>query len=175
MSAKNTPEPGEEVAVLQTNLGRIVLRFLSDVAPNHVQNFKDLARSGFYDGTKFHRVIPGFMIQGGDPNSRSDDRSSHGMGGPGHSVKAEFNSTKHVRGILSAARSTNPDSAGSQFFLMVANSPHLDGQYTAYGQVVEGMEVVDKIVALPKDHRDNPLAENAAVIESATVANWPHE
>ena len=175
MNATNTPAVGEEVAVLQTNLGRIVLRFLSDVAPKHVQNFKDLTRSGFYDGTKFHRVIPGFMIQGGDPNSRSDDRSSHGMGGPGHSVPAEFNSTKHVRGILSAARSQDPNSAGSQFFLMVANSPHLDGQYTAYGQVVEGMDVVDQIVALPKDHRDNPKAENPAIIESATIAVWPIE
>ena len=173
MNTAKTPEPGEEVAVLQTNLGRIVLKFFPDVAPNHVQNFKDLARSGFYDGTKFHRVIPGFMIQGGDPNSRSDDRSTHGMGGPAHSVKAEFNSTKHVRGILSAARSQHPDSAGSQFFLMVANSPHLDGQYTAYGQVVEGMDVVDKIVALKRDGRDNPLPDNPAIVESATVVAWP--
>jgi cyclophilin family peptidyl-prolyl cis-trans isomerase len=173
MKAKNAPTAGEEVAVLQTNLGRIVLQFLSDVAPNHVQNFKSLARSGFYDGTKFHRVIPGFMVQGGDPNSRSEDRSVHGTGGPGHTVKAEFNSTKHVRGILSAARTAHPDSAGSQFFLMVANAPHLDGQYTAYGKVVEGMDVVDKIVALPRDGRDNPLPANPAVIETVTIVAWP--
>jgi peptidyl-prolyl cis-trans isomerase B (cyclophilin B) len=173
MDPNNTPAAGDEVAVLQTNLGRIVLGFLPEVAPKHVQNFKDLARAGFYDGTKFHRVIPGFMIQGGDPNSRSDDRNTHGTGGPGHSVKAEFSSTKHVRGILSAARSSDPDSAGSQFFLMVKDSTHLDGQYSAYGRVVEGMDVVDKIVAIPRDRRDNPNPENPAIIESATIATWP--
>jgi peptidyl-prolyl cis-trans isomerase B (cyclophilin B) len=168
-----TPAQGEEVAVLQTNLGRIVLRFLTGKAPNHVQNFKNLAREGFYDGTKFHRVIPGFMVQGGDPNSRSENRAIHGTGGPPNRVKAEFNDTRHVRGIVSAARSSDPDSAGSQFFLMVANSPHLDGQYSAYGEVVEGMDVVDKIVALPRDSRDNPLPENPAIIESVKIETWP--
>jgi cyclophilin family peptidyl-prolyl cis-trans isomerase len=158
-----------EVAVLHTNLGDITLRFFPDKAPNHVENFKKLAREGFYDGTKFHRVIPGFMIQGGDPNSKSDDRSRHGMGGPGHHVNQEFNDTRHVRGILSAARSSDPNSAGSQFFIMVATSTHLDGQYTAYGEVTDGMEVVDKIVALKRDGKDNPLPENPAIVESVVI------
>ncbi len=159
----------EELAVLHTNHGDIVLKFFPHKAPKHVESFKKLVRDGFYDGTKFHRVIPGFMVQGGDPNSKSDDRSRHGTGGPGYQVPAEFNDVKHVRGILSAARSSDPNSAGSQFFLMVAASPHLDGQYTAYGEVVEGMEVVDKIVSLRRDSRDNPLAENPAIIESAEI------
>jgi cyclophilin family peptidyl-prolyl cis-trans isomerase len=169
------PAQGEEVAVLQTNLGRIVLRFLADKAPNHVENFKKLARSGFYDGTKFHRVIPGFMVQGGDPNSKGDNRAAHGTGGPGYQVNQEFNDTRHTRGILSAARSSDPNSAGSQFFLMVADAPHLDGQYTAYGEVVEGMDVVDKIVALPRDQRDNPLPANPAIIEKATIEPYGQE
>lgn len=166
------PAPNEETAVLTTNLGRIVLRFLEDKAPKHVENFKKLAREGFYDGTKFHRVIPGFMIQGGCPNSKTDNRALHGTGGPGYKVKAEFNDVKHVRGILSAARSSDPNSAGSQFFLMVAKSAHLDGQYTAYGEVIEGMEVVDKIVDLPRDARDNPLPENPAIIEKVEIVPW---
>src|SRR5580704_19734659 len=115
------PETGtEEVAVLTTNLGDIVLRFHPEKAPEHVKNFKKLVQEGFYDGTKFHRVIPGFMIQGGDPNSKSDDRSIHGTGGPGYKINQEFNDTSHERGILSAARSSDPNSAGSQFFLMHA-------------------------------------------------------
>ncbi len=144
-------------AILSTRHGDITIEFLPEVAPNHVQNFLDLARSGFYDGTKFHRVIPGFMIQGGDPNSKEDDRRLHGTGGSGKNVKAEFNATKHVRGIVSMARAASPDSASSQFFIMVADSPHLDGQYSAFGKVVSGMDVADKIVAEDSDHRDNPL------------------
>lgn len=144
-------------AILSTRHGDITIEFLPEVAPNHVQNFLDLARSGFYDGTKFHRVIPGFMIQGGDPNSKEDDRRLHGTGGSGKNVKAEFNATKHVRGIVSMARAASPDSASSQFFIMVADSPHLDGQYSAFGKVVSGMDVADKIVAEDTDHRDNPL------------------
>jgi len=159
----------QEVAVLHTNLGDIVLKFHPKKAPGHVENFKKLVREGFYDGTKFHRVIPGFMIQGGDPNTKTGERHTHGTGGPGYQIKAEFNDTKHVKGILSAARSSDPNSAGSQFFLMVARSPHLDGQYTAYGEVVEGIEVVDKIVALPRDRGDNPLPANPAVIETAVI------
>ncbi|KKL28399.1 hypothetical protein LCGC14_2375540, partial [marine sediment metagenome] len=149
-------ELAETKAVIQTKFGDIVLRFFPDVAPVHVKNFVTLAKSGFYDGTTFHRVIPGFMVQGGDPNTKSDDRSTHGMGGPGHSVNAEFNERKHDRGIVSMARSGHPDSAGSQFFIVVKNSPFLDGQYTAFGQVTSGMEVADKIVDLPRDARDNP-------------------
>ena len=108
---------GKEVAVIETVHGKIKLEFFEDKAPGHVKNFKDLANKNFYDGTTFHRVIPGFMIQGGDPNSKSDDRSTHGTGGPGHTIDAEFNDTKHERGVLSMARSTNPNSAGSQFFI----------------------------------------------------------
>ncbi len=159
----------EEYAVLNTNLGRIVVRFFPEKAPKHVESFKSLVAKGFFDGTKFHRVIPGFMIQGGDPNSKGDDRSIHGTGGPGYKVPAEFNDIKHTRGILSAARSQDPNSAGSQFFLMVANSTHLDGQYSVFGEVIEGMDVVDKIVALKRDGRDNPLPGNPAIIESATL------
>ena len=137
--------------------GELVLKFLPDIAPNHVKNFLDLAKKKFYDGTTFHRVIPGFMIQGGDPNSKSQDRASYGMGGPGHRVKAEFNSKPHKRGVLSMARSNDPDSAGSQFFICVADANFLDWQYTAFGEVVSGMEVADKIVSVKRDGRDNPL------------------
>ena len=144
-------------AILSTRHGDITVEFLPEVAPNHVNNFLELARSGFYDGTKFHRVIPGFMVQGGDPNSKQDDRRLHGTGGSGKNVKAEFSKTPHTRGVLSAARSSSPDSASSQFFIMVADAPHLDGQYSAFGKVVSGMEVVDKIVAEDTDHRDNPV------------------
>lgn len=138
-------------------MGEIVLRFFSDVAPGHVNNFVKLSKDGLYNGTTFHRVIPGFMIQGGDPNSKNSDRSSHGMGGPGHKVKAEFNSTPHKRGIVSMARANDPDSAGSQFFICVADANFLDWQYTAFGEVISGMEVADKIVTMKRDGRDNPL------------------
>ncbi len=167
------PQAGEEVAILQTNHGRLVLKFFSDEAPKHAEAFKKLCRDGYYDGVRFHRVIPGFMIQGGDPNSKSADRSRHGTGGPGYTLPAEFNEIPHTPGILSAARTNDPDSAGSQFFLMHKTSPHLDGQYSVYGQVVEGMDVVETIVALPRDARDNPREENPAVIESASVDIWP--
>ncbi len=137
--------------------GEIVLKFYPDVAPGHVKNFIKLAQEKFYDGTTFHRVIPGFMIQGGDPNSKQPDRSMHGMGGPGHRVKAEFNSKPHKRGVLSMARANDPDSAGSQFFICVADANFLDWQYTAFGEVVSGMDLADKIVAVKRDGRDNPL------------------
>ncbi len=146
----------ETRAIIETKFGKIELKFLPEVAPNHVNNFIELAKKGFYDGTTFHRVIPGFMIQGGDPNSKSPDKSRHGMGGPGYQIKAEFNKTPHKRGILSMARSSNPDSAGSQFFICVADAPFLDRQYTVFGEVVSGMDVVDKIVAQPRDPKDNP-------------------
>ena len=146
----------ETRATIETKLGIIELKFFPDVAPNHVNNFIELAKKGFYDGTIFHRVIPGFMIQGGDPNSKDPDKAKHGMGGPGHQVKAEFNDKPHKRGILSMARSANPDSAGSQFFICVKDSPFLDRQYTVFGEVVSGMDVVDKIVSQPRDPRDNP-------------------
>ena len=146
----------QEIAVIETKFGKIEVQFFKDKAPGHVKNFKDLAKKGFYDGTIFHRVIPGFMIQGGDPNTKSDDRSNHGMGGPGYSIKAEFNDTPHKRGILSMARSSDPNSAGSQFYIVVKDSAFLDGQYTAFGKVLSGMTVADQIVNAPRDRRDNP-------------------
>ena len=145
-----------EIAVIETTLGNIELEFLEDVAPGHTKNFKDLANKGFYDGTIFHRVIPGFMIQGGEPNSKSEDRSAHGTGGPGYTIKAEFNDTPHDRGVLSMARSQDPNSAGSQFFIVVKDAHFLDGKYTAFGRVISGMVVADKIVDSPRDTRDNP-------------------
>ncbi len=143
-------------AVISTNFGDIVLEFFPDKAPNHVANFLKLAESGFYDGTIFHRVIPGFMIQGGCPNSKPNARGVPGTGGPGWNVKAEFNDVSHVRGILSMARSSDPDSAGSQFFICHADSKFLNGQYTVFGKVVSGMEVVDQIAELDRNSKDMP-------------------
>jgi peptidyl-prolyl cis-trans isomerase B (cyclophilin B) len=147
----------ETRAIIETKFGNIEIKFFPDVAPNHVNSFIELAKKGFYDGTTFHRVIPGFMIQGGDPNSKDADRSRHGMGGPGYTIKAEFNQKPHKRGTLSMARAADPNSAGSQFFICVADAPFLDRQYTVFGEVVSGMEVADKIVNQPRDKRDNPL------------------
>lgn len=145
-------------AVIETSFGEIELEFLPDKAPGHVKNFLDLARKGSYDGTVFHRVIPGFMIQGGDPDTKDTSlpRERHGTGGPGYTIKAEFNDTPHKRGVVSMARAQSPDSAGSQFFVCVADSGFLDRQYTAFGRVVRGMEVADKIVGAARDARDNP-------------------
>ena len=145
-------------AIIDTKFGEIEIEFLAGKAPGHVKNFVDLAKKKFYDGTTFHRVIPGFMIQGGDPNTKDKNaaRSAHGTGGPGYQIKAEFNDTPHKRGIVSMARSQSPDSAGSQFFIVVKDSGFLDRQYTAFGRVVRGMEVADQIVGAPRDARDNP-------------------
>lgn len=155
-SKEEIKKMAETTAVIETKHGNIHLKFFPDVAPNHVNNFIDLAKKGFYDSTTFHRVIPGFMIQGGDSNSKDADKSKHGMGDPGYKLKAEFNEKSHKRGILSMARSRNPDSAGSQFFICVADATFLDRQYTVFGEVTEGMDVVDKIVSEPRDSRDNP-------------------
>ena len=146
----------QTTAVLETKFGEITLKFFPEVAPKHVKSFIDLTSSGFYDGTTFHRVVPGFVIQGGDPNSKSEDRSKHGTGGPGYTLEAEFSNLLHKRGTLSMARAAHPDSAGSQFFICVADAAFLDGQYTVFGEVTEGMDVVDEIVAQPRDSRDNP-------------------
>jgi peptidyl-prolyl cis-trans isomerase B (cyclophilin B) len=152
------PSPAASRAILETSLGEIEIEFLTDKAPGHVKNFTDLAKKGFYDGTTFHRVIPGFMIQGGDPNTKDPQgsRSRHGTGGPGYTIKAEFNDTPHKRGVVSMARAQDPNSAGSQFFIVVKDSGFLDREYTAFGRVVRGMEVADKIVNSPRDGRDNP-------------------
>ena len=146
----------ETRAIIETKFGNIELRFFPETAPGHVNNLIELAKKGFYDGTTFHRVIPGFMIQGGDPNSKNPDKSGHGMGGPGYTIKAEFNDKPHKKGSLSMARAGHPDSAGSQFFICVADAPFLNGQYTVFGEVISGMEVADKIVNQPRDSKDNP-------------------
>jgi len=154
-NVSDTPQnPQYVISVHQgdVNFGDIVVELMPDVAPKHCHNFDSLVSVKFFDGTAFHRVIPGFMIQGGDMNSKDKPKDTWGYGDPSQTtVPAEFNATKHVRGILSAARSQDPNSATSQFFICVANASHLDGQYTAYGKVVSGMDVVDKIVSVPCD------------------------
>ncbi|MEO6462753.1 MAG: peptidylprolyl isomerase [Candidatus Eisenbacteria bacterium] len=158
---------GEDVAVLKTSMGTIVFRFYDKDAPKHVANFKKLAGEKFYDGTTFHRVIPGFMIQGGDPNSKDDDRANDGLGGAASTVAAEFSTQKHLRGTVSMARANDPNSASSQFFICVKPTAFLDGKYSIFGQVLEGQDVVDKIVAVPRDARDNPL--DKVVMEKVTI------
>ena len=156
-------------AIIETNFGNIVIEFFPDKAPRHVENFIKLANDGYYDGTTFHRVIPGFMIQGGDPNTKSDDRSTHGQGGPGYTINAEFNDISHVRGIVSMARTNDPNSAGSQFFIIVSDSIFLDNQYTVFGRVVEGIDVADKIVNVPRDNLDNP--NDRVVVKRISIRN----
>ena len=152
-------------ANIETNHGSISFNLLPDLAPEHVRNFVKLAKEGFYDGTLFHRVIPGFMIQGGDPNTKDPNmKSQWGMGGPGYTIKAEFNSRSHLRGIVSMARAMDPDSAGSQFFIMHKDSTFLDNEYTVFGEVTEGMDVVDKIAELPRDG-ECPSGEGAKMIK----------
>ncbi|HMK33124.1 MAG TPA: peptidylprolyl isomerase [Nitrosopumilaceae archaeon] len=146
-------------ATIETNFGKIVFELLPDIAPETVRNFITLAKRSFYDGTLFHRVIPGFMIQGGDPNTKKPDKSKWGLGGPGYNVKAEFNSKSHLRGIVSMARAMDPNSAGSQFFIVTKDSTFLDKQYTVFGKVTDGMDVADKIVNLPRDKNDCPNQE----------------
>jgi peptidyl-prolyl cis-trans isomerase B (cyclophilin B) len=157
--AEATGAPQAKIVLMNKGvpMGEIVIRLFPDVAPGHVKNFVKLSQEGFYNGTTFHRIIPGFMIQGGDPNSKNPDRSMHGMGGPGYKIKAEFNSKPHKRGIVSMARANDPDSAGSQFFICVADANFLDWQYTVFGEVVSGMDVADKVVGMKRDGRDNPL------------------
>lgn len=144
---------------IETKFGKIVFKLLPEIAPETVRNFAKLAESGFYDGTLFHRVIPGFMIQGGDPNTKKPDKSRWGQGGPGYTVKAEFNSRSHLRGIVSMARATDPNSAGSQFFIVTTDSTFLDRQYTVFGEVLEGMSVADTIVSQQRDRNDCPLQD----------------
>ncbi|MFN7138482.1 MAG: peptidylprolyl isomerase [Limisphaerales bacterium] len=141
---------GEQVAVIKTTEGEMVVEFWPDVAPRTVENFQKLAREGFYDGTAFHRVVKNFMIQGGDPLTKDPSQEAYwGTGGPGHKVKAEFNDRSHVRGVLSMARSQHPDSAGSQFFICLADARFLDKQYTAFGKLIKGDDVLGKIGDVP--------------------------
>src|SRR4051812_37586902 len=156
--AKPNTDSAKEVAVIKTSMGEMVLEFWPEVAPKHVENFKKLAKQGFYDGTAFHRVIKNFMIQGGDPNTKDESkRGQWGQGGPGYNVSAEFNDRKHTRGVLSMARSRDPNSAGSQFFICLADAPHLNHQYTAFGKLIKGDDVLEKIGGAPTDPRDVPL------------------
>ncbi len=150
-------------ANIETNFGKISFKLISESAPETVRNFEKLAKEGFYDGTLFHRVIPGFMIQGGDPNTKTDNKSSWGTGGPGYNIKAEFNSRSHLRGIVSMARSQDPNSAGSQFFIVTSDSTFLDRQYTVFGEVTEGMDIADKIVNLERDGNDCPLEKTQMI------------
>lgn len=157
------------IITIETNERVIKAELYPEIAPNTVNNFVSLAGKGFYNGTIFHRVIPGFMIQGGDPQGT-------GMGGPGYSIKGEFsgngfpNNLKHTRGVLSMARAMNPNSAGSQFFIMVEDAPHLDGQYAAFGKVISGMEEADRIVNVSRDYSDRPYEEQT--IKSITVETF---
>jgi len=156
-------------AVIMTKFGTITLRFFPDVAPQHVKNFLDLARQGFYNGTTFHRVVRGFMIQGGDPLSKDKTKPETGAGMPGYRIKAEFNARPHKRGTLSMARMNMPDTAGSQFFICVADVPKLDEKYTVFGEVVSGMEAVDKIVSVQVPGTQSPgerIEMQVKVIES---------
>jgi peptidyl-prolyl cis-trans isomerase B (cyclophilin B) len=162
-----------EVGVIKTNEGEMVVQFWTDAAPNTIENFKKLARQGFYDGTIFHRIVEGFMIQGGDPNSKDPGKeSSYGEGGPGYKVKAEFNNHSHDRGVISMARGPDPDSAGSQFFICLAPVRRLDGQYTTFGKLIKGVDVLEKIGNTPVDR--NPQGEMSKptkriVIESVKI------
>lgn len=166
---KENPKKG--FVVIETTLGNITIQLNDSAAPKHSANFRKLAKEGFYDSTSFHRVIPNFMIQGGDPNSKSGERHTHGMGGPEYRIDAEIG-LPHLRGVIAAARQgdqINPQrmSNGSQFYITVVPTPFLDGQYSVFGSVVEGMEIADKIVAVPRDPRDNPLEK--IMINKVTV------
>jgi len=172
----------KEVGIISTQFGDMVVEFYERAAPKHVESFKLHAKSGYYNGTIFHRVIPGFMIQGGDLNTKGENKSIYGQGG--HAAKfygigkednpstwdipAEFNDIKHTLGILSMARTSDPNSAGSQFFICAGDASHLDAQYTVFGKVIEGLGIIDKIVNMPRDNRDNPInrVEMTVALES---------
>jgi peptidyl-prolyl cis-trans isomerase B (cyclophilin B) len=168
-----TMNASNEVAVIKTSEGDMVVQFWTDAAPNTIENFKKLARSGFYDGTTFHRIVKGFMIQGGDPNSKDAGKeSSYGEGGPGYKIKAEFNDHSHERGVISMARSSDPDSAGSQFFICLASVPRLDHQYTTFGKLIKGDDVLKKIGDTPVTRSstgENSKPTKRVVIESIKI------
>ena len=166
------PVTEDEIVIMETTRGTLVLKLFPQLAPNHCNNFKKLANSGFYDGTRFHRVIPGFMIQGGDILSRDSDRANDGTGGPGWTVDAEFNETQHKRGILSMARSSDPNSGGSQFFICSADATHLDGKYTAFGEVIENIYVVDHLVNAMTDSRQVKLMGVDSIPEGEDTKKW---
>ena len=180
-------KPLKEVGIISTQFGDMVVEFYERAAPKHVESFKLHAKSGYYNGTIFHRVIPGFMIQGGDLNTKGENKSIYGQGG--HAAKfygigkednpstwdipAEFNDIKHTLGILSMARTSDPNSAGSQFFICAGDASHLDAKYTVFGKVIEGLGIIDKIVNMPRDNRDNPInrVEMTVSLESRELNN----
>jgi peptidyl-prolyl cis-trans isomerase B (cyclophilin B) len=158
----------KELAVVSTSKGDLTLEFWPDVAPGHVENFKKLAKQGFYDGTAFHRIIKGFMIQGGCPNTKPGGKGLPGTGGPGYQIKAEFNAKPHTRGVLSMARSASPDSAGSQFFICHGDARFLDKQYTAFGKLVKGDEVLEAIATVPTGGAERSTPNERIEIKSIT-------
>jgi peptidyl-prolyl cis-trans isomerase B (cyclophilin B) len=170
---KTSVNASNEVAVIKTSEGEMVVQFWTDAAPNTIENFKKLAREGFYDGTIFHRIVKGFMIQGGDPNSKDPAKeNSYGQGGPSYKIKAEFNDHSHQRGVISMARSSDPDSAGSQFFICVAPVPRLDHQYTTFGKLIKGDDVLEKIGDTPVTRNssgENSKPTKRVVIESIKI------
>jgi len=168
VSCAEEPTAGQQAphVMLKTKFGEMEIVLFPNLAPKHVESFLKLAQSGFYNGTIFHRILPGFMIQGGDPLTKDPaNRNRFGTGGPGYTVPAEFSKVAHEKGILSAARTQDPNSAGSQFFIMVAKAPHLDGQYTVFGEVLKGVEVADTIVKQPRDLKDTPVERIEMTIE----------
>ena len=152
-----------------TTSGDITIELKDDIAPKTVENFKNLANSGFYDRTIFHRIVPGFVIQGGDPNTISGSRDTWGQGGPGYSIDAELSNIKHEKYIVSMARGADINSAGSQFFIVLGNAPWLDGKYTIFGEVISGFEIVDKIASLETNSQDQPLDPDLSRIEKITI------
>jgi peptidyl-prolyl cis-trans isomerase B (cyclophilin B) len=168
-----TMNASNEVAVIKTSEGEMVVQFWTDAAPKTIENFKKLAREGFYDGTIFHRIVKGFMIQGGDPNSKDPAKeNSYGQGGPSYKIKAEFNDHSHQRGVISMARSSDPDSAGSQFFICLAPVPRLDHQYTTFGKLIKGDDVLEKIGDTPVTRNssgENSKPTKRVVIESIKI------
>src|SRR5437660_5960299 len=171
---KTPMNSSNEVAVIKTNEGDMVLQFWTDAAPNTIENFKKLARQGFYDGTIFHRIIKQFMIQGGDPNSKDPAKEdSYGEGGPNHNIKAEFNDHPHERGVISMARGPDPDSAGSQFFICLAPAHRLDHQYTTFGKLIKGDDVLEKIGNAPVTfaHGENSKPTKRVVINKIDIVS----
>jgi peptidyl-prolyl cis-trans isomerase B (cyclophilin B) len=170
---KTSMNASNEVAVIKTSEGEMVVQFWTDAAPKTIENFKKLAREGFYDGTIFHRIVKGFMIQGGDPNSKDPAKeNSYGEGGPSYKIKAEFNDHSHQRGVISMARSSDPDSAGSQFFICLAPVPRLDHQYTTFGKLIKGTDVLEKIGDTPVTRNssgENSKPTKRVVIESIKI------
>ena len=173
-SPEKPEKPVKEVAVIKTSAGEMVVEFWPEVAPKTVENFKKLAKEGFYNGTAFHRIIKGFMIQGGDPLTKDPAREGdYGTGGPGYKIPAEFNNRKHTRGVISMARGPQPDSAGSQFFIMLGSAPSLDNQYTAFGKLIKGEDVLMKIGETPVGLNRGEMSKPKQRIEVESVKIVP--